>query len=151
MKEGGSALAAGIFAVHVLVAVALLMILWGVRRRLVRGRPPTRDLRPYEIAYLGGLDLGAVAASLAALLLDGAIEARADGRLAATGTSSGGPGEPLDAAIPGRARRRPEPDARRTHRRAGRPGRTRPAPRRAGRAAADAPPGTTGASSRCSR
>lgn len=101
MQEGGFALAAGIFAVHILVAVALLMILWGVRRRLVRGRPPTRDLRPYEIAYLGGLDLGAVAASLAALLLDGAIEARADGRLAATGTSSGGPGEPLDAAIRG--------------------------------------------------
>ncbi|MEV4007666.1 TIGR04222 domain-containing membrane protein [Actinomadura sp. NPDC049753] len=94
--------ALGFLAAHLLVGLVLLAILRRMRAAVRRGRPPARDLHPYEVAYLRGGGRHAIAASITALRLDGAVDAYADGRLLATEPSASGPraaGTPLDAAV----------------------------------------------------
>src|SRR5690606_32056830 len=91
-------------AAHLLVGLVLVGVLRRVRAGVLRGGPPTRDLHPYEVAYLHGGGRHAIAASVTALRLDGALDVHADGRLVATPPSGGGPraaGMPRDAAVSG--------------------------------------------------
>ncbi|MFI0349793.1 TIGR04222 domain-containing membrane protein [Actinomadura sp. 9N407] len=94
----------GAFAGFILIGLVLLALLWSVRKRVREGTPATRDLHPYEVAYLHGGGRHAIAASLTALRLDGAIDAYAHGRFRATGPTANGPRAarmPLDGAIYG--------------------------------------------------
>ncbi|MDL4819905.1 TIGR04222 domain-containing membrane protein [Actinomadura opuntiae] len=91
-----------LLALHFLVGLALVAVLWRQRSALVRGTPPTRDPHPYEIAYLQGGGRHAIAASLAALRVDGAVDAHGDGRMTAVPPPSGASrtaGHPLDGAV----------------------------------------------------
>ncbi|QKG26496.1 TIGR04222 domain-containing membrane protein [Actinomadura verrucosospora] len=91
-----------LLTLHFLVGLVLVAVLWRRRSALLRGTPPTRDLHPYEIAYLQGGGRHAIAASLAALRLDGAVDAHGDGRMAAAPPPSDAPrtaGHPLDGAV----------------------------------------------------
>ncbi|MFI0407160.1 TIGR04222 domain-containing membrane protein [Actinomadura sp. 3N508] len=91
-----------VFAGYVLCGIVLIAIARSVRASATRGGPPTRDLHPYEIAYLHGGGRHAIAASITALRLDGAVDTLADGRLIPLTPSAAGPraaGKPLDTAV----------------------------------------------------
>ncbi|MFB4315678.1 TIGR04222 domain-containing membrane protein [Actinomadura sp. 21ATH] len=96
--------ALGAVAAHFLAGLLLLAVLGAVRRRVRRGSPPQREPHPYEIAYMHGGGRHAIAASLTAMRLDGAVDVHADGRLVAVPRAAGGPRAaemPLDAAVYG--------------------------------------------------
>ncbi|WUH96474.1 TIGR04222 domain-containing membrane protein [Spirillospora sp. NBC_00431] len=98
----GPALA--LLAGHILVGIVLVAMLWSARAKARRGHPPIRELHAYEVAYLHGGARHAIAVSIAALRLDGAVDVSADARLIATGQSAAGPrtaGTPLNAAVLG--------------------------------------------------
>ncbi|MGI5321870.1 TIGR04222 domain-containing membrane protein [Actinomadura nitritigenes] len=87
-----------VLAVYVLVAAVLLVAPARTRAAVRRGRPPSRDLDPREVAYLRGGEPAAAAVAMAALKLDEAIEIHADGRIS-PGERAPGDGAPLDAAL----------------------------------------------------
>ncbi|URN00330.1 TIGR04222 domain-containing membrane protein [Actinomadura madurae] len=92
----------GFLAAHILVGLVLLAVLRRMRAELIQGGPPSRELHPYEVAYLHGGGRHAIAASVTALRLDRAVDAYADGGLVATAPVGDGPraaGKPLDAAV----------------------------------------------------
>ncbi|MBO2461840.1 TIGR04222 domain-containing membrane protein [Actinomadura violacea] len=91
-----------LLTLHFLIGLVLAAVVWRRRSALVRGTPPTRDPHPYEIAYLQGGGRHAIAASLAALRTDGAVDAHGDGRLTAARPPSDAPrtaDHPLDGAV----------------------------------------------------
>ncbi|TDD31157.1 TIGR04222 domain-containing membrane protein, partial [Actinomadura sp. KC06] len=91
-----------VFAAYVIGGIILIAIARKVRASAMRGAPPTRDLHPYEVAYLHGGGRHAIAASITALRLDGAVDAYADGRMIPLTPSATGPraaGKPLDTAV----------------------------------------------------
>ncbi|MFI0487710.1 TIGR04222 domain-containing membrane protein, partial [Actinomadura sp. 9N215] len=91
-----------VFAGYVLIGILLIAIARRVRASATRGAHPTRDLHPYEVAYLHGGGRHAIAASITALRLDGAVDAYADGRMIPLTPSAAGPraaGTPLDTAV----------------------------------------------------
>ncbi|XVQ13660.1 TIGR04222 domain-containing membrane protein [Spirillospora sp. CA-255316] len=63
-----------------------------------RGRPPSRDPHPYELAYLEGGGRHAITASLVALRLDGAVDAYATGQPVVAGPPRSAT-TPLDLAV----------------------------------------------------
>ncbi|MEO3783349.1 TIGR04222 domain-containing membrane protein [Actinocorallia sp. B10E7] len=85
-------------ALFAVAAVALWLLAMGLRRLAMAGRTPVRELHPYELAYLDGGRARVVAASLAALRLVGAVDARRNGSLRVTG-SPGPASTPLDQAV----------------------------------------------------
>lgn len=91
-----------LLAAHFLAGLGLLALLRRMRAALRRGRPPAREPHPYEVAYLRGGGRHAIAASITALRLDGAVDAYADGRLLAVEPpedDSRAAGTPLDTAV----------------------------------------------------
>jgi uncharacterized protein (TIGR04222 family) len=74
-----------IVSVHLGVGAALVAMGQAKRRSAQWGRPPSRDLHPYEVAFLEGGGRHAIAASLMSMRLDGAVDAYADGQVQATG------------------------------------------------------------------
>ncbi|RKS74624.1 uncharacterized protein (TIGR04222 family) [Actinomadura pelletieri DSM 43383] len=91
-----------LFAGHVAAGIVLLRFLRNAWADVTNGHAPTHDLHPYEVAYLHGDRRHAVATAIAALRLDGFVDAHADGRLTATKPSTAdqrAAGAPLDAAI----------------------------------------------------
>ena len=84
---------------YVIAAVAVLVITLALRYWAQRGRPTRRGLHPYEVAYLAGGSRRAIGAALAALRLDGAVEAAGHGRLRSTGAPAGGSRAPLEQAL----------------------------------------------------
>jgi uncharacterized protein (TIGR04222 family) len=83
---------------YVFAAVAALLLALLLRQWARRGRPSVRELHPYELAYLAGGGGRAIAAAVAALRMDGAIEPAEHGKLRVTGQAPAAQ-SPLDQAI----------------------------------------------------
>ncbi|WP_171064738.1 TIGR04222 domain-containing membrane protein, partial [Actinomadura soli] len=91
-----------VFTGYVICGIVLVVIARRVRAGAMRGAPPLRELHPYEVAYLHGGGRHAIAASITALRLDGAVDTYADGRMIPLTPSAAAPraaGKPLDTAV----------------------------------------------------
>ncbi|HEY8479273.1 MAG TPA: TIGR04222 domain-containing membrane protein [Spirillospora sp.] len=102
MADDISGAALGLLAAYFCLGLGVLALQLVLRARLRRGRPPAREPGVHELACLRGGDRRAIAVSIAALRLDHAVDAFADGRLLASRPGGDRPrtaSAPLDEAV----------------------------------------------------